>query len=156
MGIRLKGFHRVVYGVLENTDTIAAQEGWTTSAADTLRRNVLHGVRGCTTPAPLTLISVRGNWIVALAPIKDRERARALLDELNKVAAQCHPDLRITWGSVRHAVIRETIRRPSVKRRPHTPPPVGWGRCRCTTNSGSSDFCWAAATIPTCRGSSKR
>ncbi|MFC9836435.1 helix-turn-helix domain-containing protein [Rhodococcus sp. NPDC127530] len=98
MGVRLKGFHRVVYGVLENADTIAAQEGWTTSSADALRRNVLNGVRGCTTSAPLTLTSVRGNWIVALAPIKDRERARALLDELNKVTTQCHPDLRITWG----------------------------------------------------------
>ncbi|KAF0961097.1 helix-turn-helix domain-containing protein [Rhodococcus sp. T7] len=98
MGIRLKGFHRVVYGVLENTDAISAQEGWTTSSADTLRRNVLNGLRSCTHPAPLTLTSVRGNWIVALAPIKDRERARALLDELDKTAAQCHPELRITWG----------------------------------------------------------
>ena len=99
MGIRLRGFHRVVYGVLENTDAIAAQEGWITSAADTLlRRKFLNGVRGCTDPAPMTLTSVRGDWIIALAPIKDRERARALLEELDRIAVRCHPDLRITWG----------------------------------------------------------
>ena len=99
MGIRLRGFHRVVYGVLKNTDAIAAQEGWITSAADTLlRRKFLNGVRGCTDPAPMTLTSVRGDWIIALAPIKDRERTRALLEELDRIAVRCHPDLRITWG----------------------------------------------------------
>ncbi|MCB8914151.1 helix-turn-helix domain-containing protein [Rhodococcus rhodochrous] len=98
MGIRLKGFHRVVYGVFENIDALSVQEGWTTSSADTLRRSVLAGLRSCTYPTALTLTSARGNWIIALAPIKDRERARQLLDELNKTAISLHPDLNITWG----------------------------------------------------------
>jgi sugar diacid utilization regulator len=98
MGIWLRGFHRVVYGVFENIDAIAAQEGWTTSSADALRRKVLAGLRSCTDPAALTLTSVRGNWIIALAPLQDGERVRELLDELNAAAVSCHPDLRITWG----------------------------------------------------------
>lgn len=98
MGIYLRGFNRVVYGVFENIDAIATQEGWTASSADALRRDVLAGLRRCTQPAPLTLTSVRGNWIIALVPLQDRERARELLDELSKTIVSCHPDLRITWG----------------------------------------------------------
>ncbi|RYE43375.1 MAG: GAF domain-containing protein [Hyphomicrobiales bacterium] len=98
MGIRLRGYHRIFYGVLENMDALAAQEGWNTSSSDALRRTMLNGIRSCTQPTPLTLTSVRGNWIVALAPIKDRERSRDLLDELHKITTQAHPDLRISWG----------------------------------------------------------
>lgn len=98
MGIRLRGYHRIFYGVFENIDALAAQQGWNTSSSDALRRTVLTGIRECTHPAPLTLTSVRGNWIVALAPIKDRERSRDLLDELHKITTQAHPDLQISWG----------------------------------------------------------
>ncbi|QSE90681.1 helix-turn-helix domain-containing protein [Rhodococcus pseudokoreensis] len=98
MGIRLRGYHRIFYGVLENMDALAAQEGWNTSSSDALRRNILNAIRGCTQPTPLTLTSVRGNWVVALAPIKDRERSRDLLDALHKITTQAHPDLQISWG----------------------------------------------------------
>ncbi|WP_051194431.1 helix-turn-helix domain-containing protein [Nocardia jiangxiensis] len=98
MGVRLRGAHRVVYGVLDNLDALAAREGWNTSSIDALRRQVLDGIRNCISPATPTLSGLRGNWIVALAPISDRDRARTLLDTFGDIVHKAHPDLSASWG----------------------------------------------------------
>jgi hypothetical protein len=98
MGVRLRGAHRVVYGVLDNLDALAAREGWNTSFIDALRRRVLDGIRSCSSPTVPTLSGLRGNWIVALAPISDRDRARDLLDAFADIVKRIHPELSASWG----------------------------------------------------------
>lgn len=99
MGFRLKGKYRVLYGALENMDAVAAHEGWSTTSSEHLRREVIGAIRACSTPVPLTLASARGNWLVALAPVEDRESARALLSKLQTIGPAQHPDLKVLWGA---------------------------------------------------------
>ncbi|WP_181447651.1 MULTISPECIES: helix-turn-helix domain-containing protein [unclassified Rhodococcus (in: high G+C Gram-positive bacteria)] len=98
MGVRLKGAHRVAYGVIDNAEALADREGWSTSSLDQARRSILDKIRACSSPASPTLSAIRGNWIVVLAPIKDRERARLQLDKYRALVTGVHADFSVSWG----------------------------------------------------------
>ncbi|NMO05172.1 GAF domain-containing protein [Gordonia sp. TBRC 11910] len=98
MGVWLRGWHRVLYGSIDNLDSFVQQEEWSLSAADRTRRAILDSVRNTSTPVQPTLASVRGNWIVALVPIHDRDRAREYLRSLKAALSAEHAPIAISWG----------------------------------------------------------
>lgn len=98
MGVWLRGWHRVLFGSIENLDSLAHQEEWTLSSADRTRRSILESVRSTTTPAQPTLAGVRGNRLVALIPIADRDRSREFLRALNTQLTADHPEINFAWG----------------------------------------------------------
>ncbi|WP_172399008.1 helix-turn-helix domain-containing protein [Gordonia sp. i37] len=98
MGIWLRGWHRILYGSIENLDSIAHQEEWSISSSDRARRAILDSVRSLTSPAQPTLAGLRGNRLVALVPIHDRDRARDFLRSLNAQLTADHPDITFSWG----------------------------------------------------------
>lgn len=98
MGVWLRGSHRILYGSIENLDALAHQEEWTVSESDRTRRSILDAVRAITAPAQPTLASIRGNWVVALVPIHDRDRSREFLRALNSHLGSEFPDVSMAWG----------------------------------------------------------
>lgn len=98
MGVWLRGWHRVLYGAIENLDSIAHQEEWSLSSADRARRSILETVRSMSTPAQPTLAGVRGNRLVALIPIHDRDRSREFLRALNAQLGIDHAEITFAWG----------------------------------------------------------
>lgn len=98
MGVWLRGWHRILYGSIENLDALAHQEEWSLSTSDRTRRSILDSVRTMSSPAQPTLASIRGNWLVALIPIHDRDRSREFLRSLNSHMAEQHPDVSMAWG----------------------------------------------------------
>ncbi|WP_066913162.1 helix-turn-helix domain-containing protein [Millisia brevis] len=98
MGVWLRGWHRVLYGSIENLDAVAHQEEWGVTAADRVRRSVLDAVRAVISPAQATLVSGRGNWVVALVPLRDRDRSREYLREINTALAADVPEITVAWG----------------------------------------------------------
>ncbi|SIR76513.1 transcriptional regulator, CdaR family [Williamsia sterculiae] len=98
MGVWLRGWHRVLYGSLENLESVAQHEEWSLSTSDRTRRSILESVRAITTPVQPTLASVRGNWLVALIPVRDRDRSRDFLRNLNVRLGAEYPEISMAWG----------------------------------------------------------
>ncbi|MFW0794501.1 helix-turn-helix domain-containing protein [Gordonia sp. CPCC 205515] len=98
MGVWLRGAHRVLYGSIENLDSLAHQEEWSVSSTDRMRRSILESLRAMTIPAQPTLAGTRGNRLVALIPIADRDRSREFLRALNTHLSAGHPEITFSWG----------------------------------------------------------
>jgi putative methionine-R-sulfoxide reductase with GAF domain len=98
MGVWLRGWHRVLYGSIENLDAIAHDEEWSLTTSDRTRRSILESVRAMNNPTQPTLASVRGNWLVALVPIQDRDRSREFLRNLNTGLDADYPEITMSWG----------------------------------------------------------
>lgn len=98
MGVWLRGWHRVLYGSIENLDSVAHHEEWSLSTSDRIRRAILESVRELVQPVQPTLASVRGNWLVALIPVRDRDRSREFLRSLNTTLGTEFPEISMAWG----------------------------------------------------------
>jgi sugar diacid utilization regulator len=96
MGIALSGAHRLLYGHLDNLQQLALQGE--TAEADRLRRNVQHGMRECIAMPRATLLSLRGDSVVVLAPVAKGDAARELIGELSSTIAKAASGLSVTWG----------------------------------------------------------
>ncbi|HEY3650669.1 MAG TPA: helix-turn-helix domain-containing protein [Streptosporangiaceae bacterium] len=98
MGVRLKGPHRVIYGVFDNLTELAHQHGWDTSTSERVRRDALRAIRDCPQASPLKLASVRGDWIVGVVAAEDRATAHELMTALNTAACTPVRELKMSWG----------------------------------------------------------
>jgi sugar diacid utilization regulator len=107
LNISLSGALRVVHGRIENVEELAAEGGWDTSQTDRVRRRVLRTVRGLDEMRGLTLASLRGDLLVAIAADHDRAAAKDLVNAFSSAIRHEWPGLRLTWGVSRehHDVI---------------------------------------------------
>lgn len=96
MGVWLRGPHRVLYGQVENLEHLADEQHWSQATTDRARRSLVEALKSA--PVRMTLVSGRGNWLVALVPLDDRDRAREFLRSLNAHLALTVPDVSVTWG----------------------------------------------------------
>jgi sugar diacid utilization regulator/putative methionine-R-sulfoxide reductase with GAF domain len=98
MGVRLKGPHRIIYGVFDNLGDLARLEGWDSSTCDRVRRDALRALQDCPDAAHLLLPNLRGDWIVAVAAAEQRAEARELVQSLSAIARGLNPPLKMSWG----------------------------------------------------------
>lgn len=98
MGVRLKGAHRIVYGVFDNVSELASEEGWDSSTCDRVRRDAVRAMQECPDAAQLLLPSLRGDWIVAISAAEQRSDARELVRSLSATARALNPPLKMSWG----------------------------------------------------------
>lgn len=98
MGITLSGSLRVLCCRLENLEELALEHGWDTSRADRMRRDVLRALRRCEAGRGLTLASLRGNSITAIAAGLSRGTIREFINGLCLSVHDLEPDLRVAWG----------------------------------------------------------
>lgn len=107
LNINLAGALRVIHGQIENVEELGVQQGWDTSQIDRVRRDVLRAVRVPADGRGLTLASLRGDLLVAVAADLDRSVAKDLVASFSAAVNVLHPGLRLTWGVSRehHDVI---------------------------------------------------
>ncbi|MBW0115948.1 helix-turn-helix domain-containing protein [Pseudonocardia abyssalis] len=98
LGVTLTGALRVVHGQIDNVEDLAAQEGWDTSQTDRVRRDVLRTVRSLDDGRGLTLASLRGDLLVAIAADIDPAAAKDLVAAVSAAVHRDQPGLRVTWG----------------------------------------------------------
>lgn len=98
MGVALAGSLRVLCCRLENLEELAIEYGWDTSRADRMRRDVVRALRRCEVRRALTLASLRGNSITAIAAGLSRGSVREFINELSNSVRDVEPDLRLAWG----------------------------------------------------------
>jgi sugar diacid utilization regulator len=98
MGAALAGSLRVVCCRLENLEELAIEYGWDTSRADRMRRDVVRALRRCEVHRALTLASLRGNSITAIAAGLSRGSVRDFINGLSLSVRDVEPDLRLAWG----------------------------------------------------------
>jgi sugar diacid utilization regulator len=98
MNVALKGELRVLYGQIENVEELAAEHGWDTSQVDRVRRDVLRTIRSMDDGRGLSLASLRGNLIVAIAADLDPPTAKELVNGLTVAVRTEWTGLRLTWG----------------------------------------------------------
>lgn len=97
MGVWLRGPHRVLFGSVgqigsrtEDTGDSAALEGRFRALVDSMR--------SVADPVQATLVSRRGNMLVALVPIEDRDGAHTYLKAVTSMFASAFPTLSVAWG----------------------------------------------------------
>jgi DNA-binding PucR family transcriptional regulator/putative methionine-R-sulfoxide reductase with GAF domain len=98
LNVNLGGALRVVHGQIENVEDLAAEQGWDTSQTDRVRREVLRTVRTLDDGRGLTLSSLRGDLLVAIAVDVDRSAAKDLVNAFSAAVNRDRPGLRLTWG----------------------------------------------------------
>lgn len=96
LNIVLTGRLRVLYGRIENIEELAADNGWDTSHTDRVRRDILRTLRA--TDGALSLVSLRGDLVVAIAADVDRPAVKNLVSALTADVRRQLADLRLTWG----------------------------------------------------------
>ncbi|MBN9176563.1 MAG: helix-turn-helix domain-containing protein [Microbacterium sp.] len=99
LGIALHGAHRVVQGGFDNLGELAREKGWHNAAHEDARRAVLRAVRAGDTARRMRLLSMRGDWIVAIVGTETAADARETVGALREAAATALPGLRMTWGA---------------------------------------------------------
>ncbi|MBN9790047.1 PucR family transcriptional regulator [Pseudonocardia sp. TMWB2A] len=97
LGIALTGGLRVLHGRIENVEVLTAQHGWDTSQVDRVRRRVLRIVRTLHGRG-LSLASLRGDLLVAVAADLDRIGAKNLVNAFSGAVHSELPELRLRWG----------------------------------------------------------
>jgi sugar diacid utilization regulator/putative methionine-R-sulfoxide reductase with GAF domain len=98
LSIPLGGALRVLYGRIENIEAIAADNGWDTSRTDRVRRDALRTLRALDGGRSLSLVSLRGDLIVAVVRDLDRSAAKDLVNDLTTAVRLQLDGLRLTWG----------------------------------------------------------
>lgn len=98
MNIPLGGALRVLYGQIENVEELAARNGWDTSHTDRVRRDALRTLRTLDGGRSLSLVSLRGDLVVAVARDLDRSAAKNLVNGLTGAVRQQLTGLQVTWG----------------------------------------------------------
>lgn len=99
MGVWLRGPHRVLFGSVNctgpGTDDEVSRDS---QSQDVSYRALLDSMRSVTDPVQATLVSRRGNKLVALVPIEDRDNAYAYLNAVTSMLASAFPNLSVAWG----------------------------------------------------------
>jgi sugar diacid utilization regulator/GAF domain-containing protein len=98
LNVSLRGALRVIHGQIENVDELAARNGWDTSQTDRVRRDVLRTMRTVDDHHGLSLASLRGNHIAAIAANLDRSAVKDLINGVTTAVRKQLVDLRLTWG----------------------------------------------------------
>jgi sugar diacid utilization regulator/putative methionine-R-sulfoxide reductase with GAF domain len=96
LGISLAGGLRLFAGQIENVEELGAQHGWDTSQVNRVRRDVVRALRD--EARGLSLVSLRGDLVVAVAPDIDRAQIKDLLGGLTARVREEIAELRVTWG----------------------------------------------------------
>jgi DNA-binding PucR family transcriptional regulator len=96
LGISLAGGLRLFAGQIENVEELGAQHGWDTSQVNRVRRDVVRALRD--EARGLSLVSLRGDLVVAVAPDIARAQIKDLLGGLTARVRQEIAELRVTWG----------------------------------------------------------
>jgi DNA-binding PucR family transcriptional regulator len=96
LGISLAGRLRLFSGQIENVEELGAQHGWDTSQINRARRDVVRALRE--DGRGLSLVSLRGDLVVAIAADVDRAEIKAMLSGLTTRVRDHIAELRMTWG----------------------------------------------------------
>lgn len=99
LGIALNGAHRVVQGGFDNLGELARTHDWHSAALEDARRTVLRAVRRAASGGRVRLLSMRGDWIVAIVSTAGPQDARETMTALHQAARTAIPGLKITWGA---------------------------------------------------------
>jgi sugar diacid utilization regulator/putative methionine-R-sulfoxide reductase with GAF domain len=106
LGISLAGRLRLFSGQIENVEELGAQHGWDTSQINRARRDVVRALRE--EGRGLSLVSLRGDLVVAVAADIDRAEIKNLLSGLTTRVRDQIAELRLTWGVSRaHSDVME-------------------------------------------------
>ncbi|MCU1479367.1 MAG: putative transcriptional regulator, PucR family [Subtercola sp.] len=98
MGIQLTAPHRIIHGSFANLDDLAREQEWDTSTVDKAKRTVMRALKGCSSGPALTLVSLRGDWIVAVVDVESRSNAREVMSALTTAARESLPGIQMYWG----------------------------------------------------------
>ncbi len=96
LGISLAGRLRLFAGQIQNVEELGAQHGWDTSQVNRVRRDVVRALRD--EARGLSLVSLRGDLVVAVASDIDRAEIKNLLGGLTARVREEIAELRVTWG----------------------------------------------------------
>jgi DNA-binding PucR family transcriptional regulator len=96
LGISLAGRLRLFSGQIENVEELGARHGWDTSQINRARRDVVRALRE--EGRGLSLVSLRGDLVVAVAADIDRAEIKNLLSGLTTRVREQIGELRLTWG----------------------------------------------------------
>ena len=99
LGIALHGAHRVVQGGFDNLAELARAHDWHSAALEDARSAVLRAVRRAATGGRVRLLSLRGDWIVAIVSTDGPQDARETMTALHQAARSAIPGLKVTWGA---------------------------------------------------------
>jgi len=98
MGIQLSSPHRVIHGAFANLAELAKEQEWDTATIDRSKRIVVRALKASASGHALRLVSLRGDWIVAVAESDGRTEARDIMTNLTRAARESLPDVQIFWG----------------------------------------------------------
>ena len=99
LGIALSGAHRVVQGGFDNLAELAQQHGWDSAGLEDARAAVVRAVRRSPAAGRMRLLSLRGDWIVAIFATDTVTDARETVTSLHQAARAALPGLRVTGGA---------------------------------------------------------
>ncbi|MCU1423757.1 MAG: putative transcriptional regulator, PucR family, partial [Microbacteriaceae bacterium] len=98
MGVHLSAPHRVIHGAFVNLTELAHAQEWDTATVDRSKRTVFRALKASAAGHSLQLLSLRGDWIVAVADVESRAGARELMSSLTSAAAESLPGVKLYWG----------------------------------------------------------
>lgn len=99
MGLSLGAPHRILHAGLGELDEHGRERGWDTASVDRVRRTLVRALRSQSKAGrPIELVSVRGDWVVAVASVEGRSDAKALAADLAAAAAEAADGVQLRWG----------------------------------------------------------
>lgn len=98
MGIQLSAPHRVIHGAFANLADLAREQEWDTATVDRSKRTVFRALKASASGHALRLLSLRGEWIVAVAEVDGRTDAREIMANLTMAARESLPGVQMYWG----------------------------------------------------------
>lgn len=98
MGIQLSARHRIIHGAFTNLGELAHEQDWDTATVDRSKRTIFRALKASPAGHALKLLSLRGDWIVAVAEVDTRTDTRELVSELTRAAGESLPGIRMYWG----------------------------------------------------------
>ncbi|TFD49635.1 GAF domain-containing protein [Cryobacterium frigoriphilum] len=98
MGIQLSGPHRVIHGSFANLTELAREREWDTATVDRSKRSVIRALKSSSAGHAVRMLSLRGDWIVAVVEVNGRADARGLMSTLTTAARESVPGVELHWG----------------------------------------------------------
>jgi sugar diacid utilization regulator/putative methionine-R-sulfoxide reductase with GAF domain len=98
MGIKLSTPHRIIHGSFANLAELAREQEWDTATIDKSKRTVVRALKSSSAGHALRLVSLRGDWIVAIVDINGRADAREIMSALTTAARESLPGIQLYWG----------------------------------------------------------
>jgi sugar diacid utilization regulator/putative methionine-R-sulfoxide reductase with GAF domain len=98
MGIQLSSPHRIIHGAFANLAELAREQEWDTATIDKSKRAVIRALKSSSAGPALRLVSLRGDWIVAVVDVAPRADARDIMSALTTAARESIPGVQLYWG----------------------------------------------------------